>query len=321
MTAMLAPGLKVLFIDTAHPWLQDELTRMGFTCDHFPEYTYDDIIRIIPDYAGIIIRNRIRLDEKLLSGAVTLRFIARVGAGMEGINTEYASRRGVACLNAPEGNRDALAEHTLGMVLMLINHLARADAQVRKGIWDREGNRGTELMGKTIGIIGYGNMGGAFAERLSGFRMEVLAYDKYRKNYGDAFVKEASMEELRMKCDLVSLHVPLTAETRYMVDDAFICSFRKNFYLINTSRGQVVNTADLIRHLDSGKILGAALDVLEWEDSTFEELIKKRESKLFMDLAHRDNVILSPHIAGYSAESPLKMAKVIIDKIKNEFRL
>ena len=321
MTPMFSMERKVLFIDAAHPYLKEELNRLGFTCDFFPDYAYNDFSKIIAGYTGIIVRNKIRLDKELLGRATALRFIARIGAGMEGIDTAFALQRGIACLNAPEGNRDALAEHTLGMILALINHMVRADAQVRNGIWDREGNRGTELMGKTIGIIGYGNMGSAFARRLSGFQMEVLAYDKYKKNYGDAFVKETSLEELRMRCDLVSLHVPLTAETRYMVDDAFIRSFRKNFYLINTSRGQVVNTADLIRHLDSGKILGAALDVLEWEDTTFEDLNKNADNPLFMDLMHRENIILSPHVAGYSAESPLKMAKVMVDKIKNEFGL
>ncbi len=319
MTVMTAAGPKVLFIDTAHPFLWEELTGMGFVCEQFPEYTYHDFISIIADYSGIIIRNKIRLDRELLSHATSLRFIARVGAGMEGIDTAFAQKRGIACLNAPEGNRDALAEHTVGMILSLVNHMVRADAQVRNGIWDREGNRGMELMGKTIGIIGYGNMGSAFARRLSGFQMEVLAYDKYKTHYGDSSVREADMEELRVSCDLVSLHVPLTNETRHLVDERFIESFRKNFFLINTSRGQVVNTADLIRHLDSGKILGAALDVLEWEDSTFEALKESTDNELFMKLLRHENVIFSPHVAGYSAESPLKMAKVIVDKIKNEF--
>jgi D-3-phosphoglycerate dehydrogenase len=301
--------------------LWDELTSLGFICDHFPSFRREEYKAILADYTGIIIRNKIRLDQDFLSCSSNLRFIARVGAGMEGIDAGYAAQHGIACLNAPEGNRDALAEHTLGMILALFNHLLKADAEVRKGIWDRAGNRGTELMGKTVGIIGYGNMGSAFARRLKGFQTEVLAWDKYKKDYGDDYVKETTMEELRMKCDLVSLHVPLTDETRFMVDDSFIQSFRKNFFLVNTSRGQVVKTSDLVRNLDSGKILGAALDVLEWEDNTFEGLKMNTGDALFQNLSRRDNVIFSPHVAGHSDESPFKMAKVIVGKIKNEFGL
>ena len=311
----------MLFIDTAHPFLREELTRLGFVCDHFPELGPEDYRTILAEYNGIIIRNRLRLDEGLLSCASNLRFIARVGAGMEGIDTDYASRHGIICLNAPEGNRDALGEHTLGMILALFNRLLKADAEVRKGVWDRAGNRGMELMGKTVGIIGYGNMGSAFAQRLKGFQTQVLAWDKYKQGYGGDFVKETTLEELQMKCDLVSLHVPLTSETRYMVDDAFIQSFRKDFFLVNTSRGQVVRTADLVRNLRSGKIRGAVLDVLEWESATFDRLDKDDDEMLFQELAGHDHVIFSPHVAGHSDESPLKMAKVIADKIKNEFRL
>jgi D-3-phosphoglycerate dehydrogenase len=318
---MIARGSKVLFMDPAHPFLREELTRMGFVCDHFPELGPEEYRDLLSEYTGIIIRNRTRLDEALLSCAPNLQFIARVGAGMEGIDTAYASRHGIICLNAPEGNRDALAEHTLGMILALFNRLLKADAEVRKGVWDRAGNRGMELMGKTVGIIGYGNMGSAFAQRLKGFQVEVLAYDKYKQGFGDDFVKETTLEELQLKCDLVSLHVPLTEETRYMVDDAFIRSFRKNFFLVNTSRGQVVRTADLIRNLDSGKIRGAVLDVLEWETGTFERLEGGDDETLLQELVRHDQVIFSPHVAGHSDESPYKMAKVIVDKIKNEFRL
>ncbi|MDD5507694.1 MAG: NAD(P)-dependent oxidoreductase [Bacteroidales bacterium] len=318
---MVARGSKVLFLDTAHPFLREELTRLGFICDHFPELSPEDYRTILAEYTGIIIRNRIRLDEGLLSCASKLQFIARVGAGIEGIDTDYASRHGIICLNAPEGNRDALAEHTIGMILALFNRLLKADAEVRKGVWDRAGNRGMELMGKTVGIIGYGNMGSAFAQRLKGFQTEVLAWDKYKQGYGNDFVKETTLEELQKQCDLVSLHVPLTSETHNMVDEAFIQSFRKDFFLVNTSRGQVVRTADLVRNLRSGKIRGAVLDVLEWESTTFDRLDMDDDRKLFQELAGHDRVIFSPHVAGHSDESPFKMAKVIIDKIKNEFRL
>lgn len=313
--------MKVLFIDPTHPYLPEELSRLGFICDHFPDHTLEDYQSIISQYSGIIVRSKIHIGRELISLAPQLQFIARVGAGMEGIDTAYAAERGIVCLNAPEGNRDALAEHTVGMLLALFNHFLRADQQVRKGVWDREGNRGLELMGKTVGIIGYGNMGSAFARRLQGFQAEVIAYDKYKVGYGDACVKETTMDELHRKCDIVSLHVPLTDETVYLVDDSFIHSFHKNIFLINTSRGKVVKTEDLLKHLQTGKVLGAALDVLEWEDATFENLQDHRHRSLFNELMQCERVILTPHVAGFSLESNYKLAKVIVDKIKDRFGL
>ncbi|NCC73818.1 MAG: hydroxyacid dehydrogenase [Sphingobacteriia bacterium] len=307
---------KVLFIDTVHPLIGQELESMGFQCDYFENYLLPDYERIIHDYEGIIIRGKIRLDEKLLGKAQKLKFIARVGAGMENIDIEFAEKNGITCLNAPEGNRDAVGEHALGMLLMLLNHLRRADQEVRRGVWIREGNRGVEIQGKTIGIIGYGNMGSAFAQRLAGFDATVLAYDKYKFGYSSSFVRESTLEELMEFADILSLHVPLTDETIWMVDDDFISKFKKPIWLINTSRGKVVRTASLVSGLKTGKVLGAALDVLEYEKLSFEDIDRANLPEDFKYLIQSDQVVLSPHIAGWTHESNEKMAKVIIDKIR-----
>jgi len=307
---------KVLFIDTVHPLIGQELESMGFQCDYFENYLLPDYERIIHDYEGIIIRGKIRLDEKLLSKAQKLKFIARIGAGMENIDLEFAEKNGITCLNAPEGNRDAVGEHAVGMLLMLLNHLRRADQEVRRGVWIREGNRGVEIQGKTVGIIGYGNMGSTFAQRLAGFDATVLAYDKYKFGYSSRFVKESTLGELMELADILSLHVPLTDETIWMVDDDFISKFRKPIWLINTSRGKVVRTASLVSALKTGKILGAALDVLEYEKLSFEDIDRANLPEDFKYLIQSDQVVLSPHIAGWTYESNEKMAKVIIDKIR-----
>lgn len=307
---------KVLFIDTVHPLIGQELENMGFQCDYFENYLLPDYERIIYDYEGIIIRGKIRLDEKLLGKAQKLKFIARIGAGMENIDVEFAEKNGITCLNAPEGNRDAVGEHALGMLLMLLNHLRRADQEVRKGVWIREGNRGVEIQGKTVGIIGYGNMGSAFAQRLAGFDATVLAYDKYKFGYSSRFVRESTLEELMELADILSLHVPLTDETIWMVDEDFISKFKKPIWLINTSRGKVVRTASLVNGLKTGKVLGAALDVLEYEKLSFEDIHRANLPEDFKYLIQSDQVVLSPHIAGWTHESKEKMAKVIIDKIR-----
>jgi len=307
---------KILFIDPAHEILQKEMEQEGFVCDYFPTYFREDYEAIIHQYTGVIIRSKIKLDAGILGKAVNLRFIGRVGAGMENIDTGYADSKGIVCLNAPEGNRDAVGEHALGTLLMLLNNLRRADAEVRNGIWIRAGNRGVEIMGKTIGIIGYGNMGGAFAKRLSGFGASVLAYDKYKTNYSDQFVTESTMEALFANADILSLHVPLTEETHHLVGQEFIKSFNKPFYLVNTSRGQVVDTSQLVKGLKTGKIKGAALDVLEYEKFSFEGIEKSSLPADFMYLADADNIVLSPHIAGWTHESEEKMARALADKIK-----
>jgi len=309
-------GKKVLFIDSAHSVLQAELERDGFQCDNFPPYSKTDYERIISGYTGVVIRSKIELDSNFLSSARNLKFIARVGAGMENIDVDYAEKQGIVCLNAPEGNRDAVGEQAIGMLLTLINKLLVADKEVREGIWEREKNRGVELGGKTVGIIGYGNTGGAFARKLSGFDVQVLAFDKYKTNFSDAYAQESTMETLCAHCDVVSLHVPLTEETHYLVDDMFIQSFHKPFYLINTSRGKVVHTADLVANLERGKVLGACLDVLEYEGLSFENLDEKRLPKAFRKLVNRQNVVLSPHIAGWTVESNYKLAITLVEKIR-----
>lgn len=305
---------KVLFIDSVHPLIPAELTAHNFQCDLFTTLERAGVLAIIGDYTGIVIRSRITIDRELLDRATHLRFIARVGAGMESIDTDYAAQKGILCLNSPEGNRDAVGEHAVGMLLSMMNNLNRADRQVRVGVWNREGNRGVEIKGKTIGIIGYGNMGSAFARRLKGFDANVISWDKYKTGYSDGNTRETGMEELFETCDILSLHLPLTSETKFLVDDVFINRFRKPFFIINTARGPVVKTSDLVANLRSGKILGAALDVLEYEDGSFEKLSGDPPADLKYLMA-ADNVILSPHIAGWTVESKVKLAKVLVEKI------
>jgi len=307
---------KVLFIDTAHPTLQQGLEKLGFQCDYFSGFQYDDFKRIIGQYEGVIIRSRIKLDSKILLAARNLEFIGRVGAGMENIDLAAAKKQGVQCLNAPEGNRSAVGEQAVGMLLMLFNNLKKGDDEVRRGLWLREENRGVEIEGKTIGIIGYGNTGGAFAKRLSGFGAQVLAYDKYKTGFSDRYVSEVSLEELFTETDILSLHVPLRNETHYMVNSDFLGSFQKNIWLINTSRGKVVKTEDLVVALKSGKVLGACLDVLEFEGLSFENLESDKLPKAFSELVKMQNVILSPHVAGWTHESNLKLAATIVEKVK-----
>jgi D-3-phosphoglycerate dehydrogenase / 2-oxoglutarate reductase len=310
---------KVLFIDTTHPALIEELERAGFQCDYFPDYTQKQYEAILSEYSGIIIRSRILMDKHMIDKAGRLEFIGRVGAGMESIDVEYAESRGIACLNSPEGNRDAVGEHSLGMLLCLFNKLKQADLQMRQGIRDREGNRGIEIKGKNIGIIGYGNMGSAFAQRLIGFEANVMAYDKYKKDFGNNFVKEVSLEEIYATADILSFHVPLTAETLYMFNEVFIQQFKKNIYLINTSRGAVVNTEVLVNSLKSGKVKGACLDVIEYEEFSFEEMKTEKMPPAFQYLIQSEKVLLSPHVAGWTVESKYKLAKVLADKIIDRF--
>lgn len=309
--------MNVLFIDTAHPYLSEALTAAGFACDWASTTSRSVILEKLADYEGVIIRSKIKLDKEALDAAPNLRFIARVGAGMENIDVAYAQSKGIVCLNAPEGNRDAVGEHALGMLLALMNHLLKVDHEVRNGIWIREGNRGTEIQGKTIAIIGYGNMGSSFAEKLSGFRANVIAYDKYKTGFSELFVKESNMNEVFETADILSLHVPLTAETNKMVNSEYLSRFRKPIYLINTARGQCVDTESLLNAIDSGKVFGAALDVLEFEKFSFENLNSSDLPDSFRQLINSRKVILSPHIAGWTHESNYKMADIIVHKIKS----
>jgi D-3-phosphoglycerate dehydrogenase / 2-oxoglutarate reductase len=312
---MLTP-FHILFIDSNHPLLHRELELAGFICHLQYDWSQKKIREELHKFDGVVIRSRIKINKDLIDKGMNLKFIARAGAGMENIDWEYAESKGIKCLNAPEGNRDAVGEHALGMLLALLNNLLKADREVRKGIWLREENRGTELQGKTIGIIGYGNMGAAFAQRLKGFGVSVLAYDKYIKNFSDEYAKEASMEDLFEKADVLSFHVPLTRDTEFMVNHSFIEKFRKNIYIVNTSRGKVVKTDDLVLHMKSGKVLGACLDVLEYESTSFEALKPETIPEAFRYLTQSEKVILSPHIAGWSYESHEKIAEVLVRKIK-----
>lgn len=310
---------NVLFIDTAHPALIEGLSDAGFHCDEFPGRDRAAILNSLEPYFGLVIRSKIKLDREAIDRAPHLKFIARVGAGLENIDVSYAQSKGIVCINSPEGNRDAVGEHALAMLLMLLNHLGRADAQVRKGIWIRAENRGTEIKGKTVGIIGYGNMGSAFAQRLMGFDARIIAYDKYKTGFGNEQVEEVALETLFREADILSLHVPFTPETEYMVNSAFLERFQNPLYLINTARGKVVKTADLVAQMQAGKVLGAALDVLEYEKLSFENLDAESLPADFKWLIDSDRVVFSPHIGGWTHESHYKLSQVIVDKVLATF--
>ena len=313
-------NLQILFIDSTHPRLPEKLSESGFICDYKPNMDTDKIKSIIPNYDGIIIRSKIKIDKSIIDIATNLKFIGRVGAGLENIDVNYAESKGVKCFNSPEGNRDAVGEQALGMLLTLFNNIIKADYEVRNGMWLREENRGIEIKGKTVGIIGYGNMGGAFAQRLKGFEANVIAYDKYKFNYSDDYVTEKSLEDLFEQSDILSLHIPLTDETQFMIDDEFINKFKNNIYIINTARGKVLKTDDLVRNMKSGKVLGAALDVLEYEQVSFENLhSNKKLPEAFQYLINCKNAVLTPHIAGWTQESNIKLSEFLADKIIKEF--
>ncbi|MDB5120974.1 MAG: Phosphoglycerate dehydrogenase [Sphingobacteriales bacterium] len=302
---------KILLVDNLHSIFKEEAERLGYEVDIKPTITREEAIRILPEYFGLVIRSRFKVDKEILDAASYLKFIGRAGAGMDGVDVDYAKSKSIVCLNASEGNRDAVAEHAIGMLLSLMNNLRRSDQQVRKGIWDREGNRGWELKGKTVGIVGYGNTGQALARKLSGFDVEVIAFDKYKTDYSDDYVKENSMEQIVKHSDIVSFHIPLTRETRQLVNDEYLYHFKKPIFLINTSRGEVVNTRAVLNGIKSGKILGAGLDVLETEK--FPAIY---EQEWYQDLAVNDNVILSPHVAGWTFESYKKISEVLAEKLR-----
>lgn len=310
--------MKVLFIDTVHPILWERLENAGYTCVDASLLSKEQCIEAGKEAFGIVIRSRFRMDENILSSANALKFIARSGAGMENIDEDYCKKRGITLFNAPEGNRNAVGEHALGMLLSLMNHLHIADREVRSGKWDREGNRGVELDGKTVGIIGYGNNGSAFANKLRGFDVEVLAHDKYKSGFGNDFVKEASLEEVLTKADVISFHIPQNEETFYFADARFFQSLKKNIYLINLSRGKIVQTSALVQAIKSGKVLGACLDVLEYEKSSFESFFEQELPEDFKYILESEKVILSPHVGGWTTESYFKLSDVLADKILAE---
>jgi D-3-phosphoglycerate dehydrogenase len=306
----------ILHIDSNHPLLWDQLEQAGFVNHKDFTSSKEEIEAKIQDYQGIVIRSRFKIDKTFLDKATNLQFIARVGAGLESIDCDYAESKNIALIAAPEGNRNAVAEHSLGMILSLFNKLNQADAEIRSGHWNRESNRGNEIDGKTVGIIGYGNMGKAFAKKLRGFEVDVLCYD-IQENVGDANAKQVSFTEFQQKVDVLSLHLPWTPETDKMVNSDFINGFIKPIWIINTSRGKNIVTADLVTALQSGKVLGAGLDVLEYEKLSFETLFQEATTpEAFQYLLNAKNVILTPHIAGWTFESHERLAQVIVDKIK-----
>jgi D-3-phosphoglycerate dehydrogenase len=310
--------MKILHIDSNHNLLLNQLNDLGFTNDEDYTASKREIEAKISDYDGIIIRSRFTIDKQFLDAAVNLKFIGRVGAGLENIDCNYAEKKGVYLISAPEGNRNAVGEHSLGMLLSLFNKLNKADNEVRQGKWLREDNRGLELDGKTVGLIGYGNMGKAFAKKLRGFEVDVLCYD-IKANIGDENCRQVPLEELQERVDVLSLHTPQTELTINMVNSAFINNFRKPFWLINTARGKSVVTEDLVNALKYGKILGAGLDVLEYEKASFESLFNSALPEAFEYLINADNVLLTPHVAGWTVESKEKLAQTIVDKIKAKF--
>ena len=311
--------MHILHLDKNHPLIIEQFNEIGFTNDEDYTSSKEEVEAKIHTYDGIIIRSRFTLDQDFLSKAKNLKFIGRLGAGLENIDTEYAKSNGVFLAAAPEGNRNAVGEHTLGMLLSLFNKLNKADKEVRHGKWDREGNRGIELDGKTVGIIGYGNMGKAFAKKLKGFDVEVLCYD-IKGGVCDDNARQVGIMELKQKCDVLSLHVPQTESTINMITTEFINDFKKNIWLLNTARGKCVVTQDLVDGLKSGKILGAGLDVLEYEKTSFENMFTEKElPEAFQYLIDADNVILTPHVAGWTVESKIKLAQTVVDKVKQKF--
>lgn len=315
--------MKILLLDSNHPLITEQLLAKGFLLEEDFTSSYDEVLQKINQYDGVIIRSRIPLDKNFLENAPNLKFIARVGAGMENIDLETAKNLGISLINSPEGNRDSVAEHVVGMLLILMNRLFIASEEVKNGIWKREENRGDELLGKTFGIIGYGNMGKATAKRLSGFGVEVIFYD-ILPNLEDEFAKQVSLEELQERADILSLHIPLDASTEFLVDENFISKMKKNFYLVNTARGKNVKTSAIVDALKSGKVKAAALDVLEYEKSSFENLdtstsLSTRNKEDLQFLLDSEQVIVTPHIAGWTHQSKEKLAQFIVDKIVQQF--
>ncbi|MHA6696522.1 NAD(P)-dependent oxidoreductase [Chryseobacterium sp. A321] len=308
--------MRVLQIDTNHPLIKSQLSAKGFDIEEDTTSSYEQILSKIGAYEGLIIRSRIPLDAHFLTSASHLKFIARVGAGMENIDVEKAKELNITLINSPEGNRDAVAEHVVGSLLLLAHRLKIASLEVERGIWLREENRGDELLGKTFGLIGYGNMGKATARRLSGFGMQVIFHD-LKSGIEDQYAQQVSLKELQQRADIVSLHVPFTELTHHMIDEGFIAAMHKPFYLINTARGKAVKTKDLVNALESGKVICAALDVLEQEKASFEDLDSSDSSLGYLTSSPR--VLLTPHIAGWTIQSKEKLAQFIVDKILAQF--
>jgi len=303
---------KILIVDDLHPAFKIAAEEMGFEVDDLPLIKKEEVLQILPNYIGLAIRTKFRVDKEVIDAAPNLKFVARAGAGMDNIEVAYADEKNIQLINAPEGNSDALGEHATSLLLSLMNNLRKADIEIRNQIWDREGNRGYELKGKTVAIIGYGHMGQSFAKKLKGFEVNVIAYDKYKTGFSDEFAREVSMEEIVKHADVLSLHIPLTKETKQMVDDEYLLHFRRPIFFINTARGEIVNTTSVLKGLKTGKILGAGLDVLE-----IEKFPKLAQESFYNDLIAQGNVLLTPHIGGWTFDSYRKISEVLANKLKN----
>jgi len=306
---------KILFIDKVPAFMRLQLEELGFECDN-TDISYEILLNKAHEYTGYIVRNKFVIDRILIDASSQLKFVARIGAGMENIDIQYAKEKNIACINSPEGNADAVAEYVIGSLLCLFRNIKQVDSEVREGIWLRNENYGLEICNKTIGIIGYGNMGKALAKKLSGFNCNVLAYDKYKTNYEDQYIRAVDLSVLQQYADIVSIHINYFPENYHFINDKFMSNFTKNIYLVNTSRGKVLSTEDLVYHLSNGKVKGAILDVLEYENIHLQNKPIEEWDRAMYYLANSDDVILSPHIAGLTAESITKHCEVIIWKIK-----
>lgn len=302
--------MNILIVDDVHSILLDKFDQAGIAYSYRPEITRKEAEEIIEDYSGLIIRSKFQVDEAFINRGKTLKLIGRAGAGMDNIDEEYAAAKGIQLFSANEGNCDAVGEHMIGMLLSLMNNLSRSNTEIRQGLWRREENRGYELKGRTVGLIGYGHNGRAMAKKLSGFDVKVLAYDKYKTAFSDAYAQEATMELIASEADIISFHIPLTKETKGMVDDSYLEQFRKPIFFLMGARGPIVDIPSILRALDKGKILGAAFDVLP-----VEKFPKLAEQEWYQDLISRDNVLLSPHVAGWTFESYFKLSDILADKI------
>lgn len=309
----------ILFLDPTEPDLWTRLSALGFRCVDLKTADKTTVFEALPQAYGVVVRSRFQLDQAFMDQATSLVFIARSGVGVEHIDLDYAAQKNITVLTSPEGSRDAVAEHAMGLLLMLMNNLARADRQIRAGQWIRGGNRGYEIKGRTVGILGYGNMGRAFAQRLAGFGCQVIAYDKYKENYGDEYAQAVDLAELQQRADILSIHIPYMAANHYFINKDFLAAFKKPIWLVNTARGLVLNTADLLAAIKSNKVSGAALDVNEYEDQSFSTFKPLEQGAVFQELLTLPNVVLNPHIAGWSYESEAGHARVLAEKIEAVF--
>jgi D-3-phosphoglycerate dehydrogenase len=301
---------NILIVDDIHPVFMEMAAAKGYQCDYQPKITPAEALLIIGEYAGIVIRSKFNIDKHVIDLAKKLRIVCRAGAGMDNIDEAYAAEKGITLLNAPEGNMDAVGEHAVGLLLALMNNFNVADEQIRTGSWLREANRGYELKGRTVGIVGYGFMGRSFAKKLSGFEVNVIAYDKYKTGFSDKYAREVSMEEIVKQSDVLSLHVPLTAETNGLVSEEYLFHFKKPIFFINTSRGKTAQIRPVLNAIKQGKILGAGLDVLE-----VEKFPSLAEQEWFNELKQSGKVILTPHVAGWTFESYRKISEVMGSKL------